>query len=110
MAKYLEKAKYAKQLIDKLETQHPGISENPIIYNLVHAACRAMPRVMQTVEENYVKEVVRLCGNKVKVVPSKEKNWKDEDYWTIKIEPKEQEEKQKEATVNSNPFSNFIKP
>ena len=88
MALYIEKAKYASQLIDKLETQYPGISSDPILYNLVHTACRAMPRVQTTVEENYIKEVVKLSGYKVRVVPAVETNWKGENYETIKIELK----------------------
>jgi hypothetical protein len=47
-----------------------------------------MPRVQTTVEENYIKEVVKLTGCKVRVVPAVETNWKGENYETIKIELK----------------------
>jgi len=88
MAAYLEKAKYAAQLIGKLHTQYPGLAADPILYELIHTTCRAMPRVQITVEENYVREVVRLSGNKVDIIRKDAENWKGETYKTIAVVPK----------------------
>jgi hypothetical protein len=85
MALYHEKAKYAAQLIDKLATQYPGLNKDPMLYELIHTTCRAMPRVQTAVEEGYVREVVKLTGNKVSVVPKDAENWKGETYKTIEV-------------------------
>lgn len=97
MAAYLEKAKFSTMLINKLEAKFPGIANDPQLYDLLHSGLRAMPRVQGTVKENYVRRVMQEVGTKVKQVPCKKTNFRDEEYDSVEyVLP--------EIEPNSNPF------
>lgn len=97
MAKYLANADYAAGTIKKLEAAYPGIIHDPLVYDLIYSAVRAMPRVQGVVRRNYVTEVARLTGGNVCCKTVKDKDYKDEEYDTLKIE---RVEPTKPKTVN----------
>ena len=81
MAAYLQKVKYAKPIIERLENKYPGIKDNPDLYNLMYTGIRAMPRGPQNaVKQNYINHLLATVVSKVKLKIVKAENYKEEGY------------------------------
>lgn len=81
MSVYLQKVKYAKPIIDRLEVKYPGIKDDPELYNLMYTGIRAMPRGPQNVvKQNYITHLIATVASKVKLKLVKQENFREEEY------------------------------